>query len=157
MELDRIDFAIVEALSNDARMSNKDLAAKVGLAPSSCLGRVRALGRAGVLLGYHAQVDPASLGIGMQAMVSIRFSRTTRDIFRSLQAHLLDQPEVVSVFHVSGPTDLQVHVVVRDIDHLQHFIVERVATRPEVGHCETAVVFEARKKGRLPCLVPPKS
>ena len=66
--LDRIDFDILAALQNDGRLSNKELAAKVGLAPSSCLERVRALRESGVLRGFRAEVDPEALGIHLQAI-----------------------------------------------------------------------------------------
>ena len=65
MPLDRTDFEIIDALQNDARLSNKELAARIQLAPSSCLVRVRALANAGVLTGYHAEVSPAAMGIGL--------------------------------------------------------------------------------------------
>ena len=77
--LDRIDYEIVRRLRNNARLSNKELAAEVGLAPSSCLVRVRGLERDGVLRGYHADVDPGSLGVRLQAMISIRLQRHSRN------------------------------------------------------------------------------
>ena len=78
--LDRIDYEIVRQLRNNARLSNKELAATVGLAPSSCLVRVRGLQRDGILKGFHAEVNPASLGVGLQAMISIRLQRHSKSI-----------------------------------------------------------------------------
>jgi DNA-binding Lrp family transcriptional regulator len=150
MTLDRIDFAILAALQNDARLSNKELAARAGLAPSSCLERVRALTRAGVLKGHHADVAAAALGIGLQALVAVRLSKHARQTFKSLYAHLLSLPEVLTVFHVSGENDLQVHVAVRDVQHLRDLIVEGFAGRPEVGHCETSVLFDVHRKHQWP-------
>lgn len=150
MPLDRIDFAIVGALQNNARLSNKELAAKAGLAPSSCLERVRALTRAGVLKGHHADVSAAALGIGLESLVAVRLVKHAKETFRRLYAHLLSLPEVLAVFHVSGVNDLQVHVAVRDIDHLRDLIVEKFAGRPEVDHCETAVIFGLYRKHQWP-------
>ncbi len=150
MRLDRIDFAIVAALQNNARLSNKELAARVHLAPSSCLERVRALTRAGVLRGHHAEVDAAALGIGLEALVAVRLNKHAKQTFKSLYTHLLSLPEVLAVFHVSGENDLQVHVAVRDIRHLRDLIVERFAGRPEVGHCETSVLFDVYRKHQWP-------
>jgi DNA-binding Lrp family transcriptional regulator len=76
--LDRIDFALLAALQKDARLSNKELAARVALAPSSCLERVRRLREEGVLTGFRAQVDPRALGIAMQALVFVRLARHAR-------------------------------------------------------------------------------
>ena len=151
MELDRTDFAILAALQNNARLSNKELSAKVGLAPSSCLERVRALTRAGVLKGAHADVAGAALGIGLEALVAIRLVKHSREAFRKLYAHLRSLPEVLCIYHVTGVNDLQVHVAVRDIDHMRSLIVERVATRPEVDHCETAVIYELHRTHQWPC------
>ena len=156
MPLDRTDFEIIDALQNDARLSNKELAARIHLAPSSCLVRVRALANAGVLTGYHAEVSPAAMGIGLQAFVAVRLTRTSRDAFRALQAHALALPEVLAVFHVSGVYDLQIHVAVRDSQHLRDLVVDQLATRKEVDRCETSVIFAHERKPRLPqyALVP---
>jgi DNA-binding Lrp family transcriptional regulator len=155
MALDRIDLEIIESLQNDARLSNKELAARIHLAPSSCLTRVRALAAAGVLTGYHAEVSPSSMGIGLQAFVAVRLTRTSRDAFRALQAHVLRLPEVLSVFHVSGMYDLQVHVAVRDVTHLRDLVVDELATRKEVDRCETSVIYAHERKPGLPQFVLP--
>jgi len=68
---------------------------------------------------------------------------------------MLGLPETLSVFHVTGVNDLQVHVAVRDVEHLRELIVERVATRPQVAHCETSVVYASDRKHRLPCYAAP--
>jgi DNA-binding Lrp family transcriptional regulator len=151
MALDRIDFAIIAVLQNNARHSNKELAAAVGLAPSSCLERVRALTRAGILKGHHAEVAAGALGIGLEALVAVRLVKHAKEVFRRLYAHLLSLPEVLAVFHVSGVDDLQVHVAVRDIQHLRDLVVEKFAGRAEVGHCETAVIFDLYRKHQWPC------
>ena len=151
--MDRTDFVILDASQNNARLSNKELAARVGLAPSSCLARVRGLTRSGVLQGHHARVSPAALGIGLEALVAVRLSKHRKEVFRPLYAHLRGLPEVLTVFHVSGLNDLQVHVAVRDIHHLRDLIVEKLATRSEVDHCETSVIFELHHKHRMPCYV----
>ncbi|HKA90527.1 MAG TPA: Lrp/AsnC family transcriptional regulator [Haliangiales bacterium] len=155
MALDRIDFEILSALQNDARLANKELAARIGMAPSSCLERVRTLTRAGVLRGSHADVDAAALGIGLEALVAIRLVKHSREAFRSLYATMLAMPEVLTVFHVSGVNDLLVHIAVRDIHHARDLIVERFATRTEVDHCETSVIFDMHRNHQLPCYQQP--
>jgi DNA-binding Lrp family transcriptional regulator len=150
MPVDRIDFEIIDALQNDARLSNKQLAARIGLAPSSCLTRVRALASKGILLGHHAEILPAAMGIGLQALVAVRLTRTSRDAFRALQAHAMSLPEVLAVFHVSGGYDLQIHVAVRDVAHLRDLIVDKLATRKEVNRTETSVIYTHERKPALP-------
>jgi DNA-binding Lrp family transcriptional regulator len=140
----------VAALSNDARLSNKELAAQVGLAPSSSLVRTRRLVQDGVLRGFHAQVSPEAMGIGLQAIIEVRLRRHSRRSFHSLHGHIQSLPEIMQVFHVSGPKDLLLHVAVRDIAHLRDLIVDRLATRAEVANCETSVIFSTFRQPRMP-------
>jgi DNA-binding Lrp family transcriptional regulator len=149
--LDRIDFEIIAALQKNSRLANKELAARIGLAPSSCLERVRALTRAGVLVGFHAEVALSAMGIGVEALVAVRLARHSRDVFRTLYAYMLSLPEVLTVFHVSGINDLQIHVAVRDVNHLRDLVVEKFATRSEIEHCETSVIYDLHRSHQLPC------
>ncbi|MCG8423178.1 MAG: Lrp/AsnC family transcriptional regulator [Proteobacteria bacterium] len=150
--LDRIDFEIVAALAKNARLSNKELAAHVGLAQSSCLARVRRLVESGVLRGFHADVDPDAVGIGVQAMISLQTGRHTRANYHSLRDFLLALPEVVAFYHLAGRTDFLIHVATRDIKHLHEVVVQRVATRKEIQHVETSIIFEyARSELVLDC------
>ncbi|SRR5216684_705765 len=139
--LDRIDLAIIAALQKNARLSNKELAANVNLAPSSCLARVRKLTNTKVLEGFHAEVNPGALGVSLQAIIAVRLRRHSRAKFRSLYTHIRRFTEVLQVFHVSGVNDLLLHVAVRDVAHLRDLIVDELATRSEVANCETSVIF----------------
>jgi DNA-binding Lrp family transcriptional regulator len=151
--LDRIDFEILEALQNDARLSNKQLAGQVGLAPSSCLLRVRSLVERNIVSGVHAAVSPEALGIGVQALIAVRLVQTSRDAFRALRAYVATLPEVLAVFHVSGAADLQLHVAVRDVGHLRDVICDRLATRKEVDRCESSIIYSFTRCPRLPCYI----
>lgn len=148
--LDRIDFEILEALQNNARLSNKQLASQVGLAPSSCLLRVRSLIERKIVAGVHADVAPEALGIGVQALIAVRLVQTSRDAFRALRAYVVTLPEVLAVFHVSGAADLQLHVAVRDVGHLRDLICDRLATRKEVDRCESSIIYSYTRNPRLP-------
>lgn len=140
--LDRIDREIVAALANNARLSNKEIAARVGLAPSSCHERVKRLIGSGVLRGFHADVDPAALGLGLEAMISVRMKEHSRENYDRFRAHLLSLSEVAGIYHTSGENDFLVHVLVRDAHHLRDFAIDSIITRPEVGHIETGLIFE---------------
>ena len=148
--MDRIDNAILTCLQNDARMSNKELAASVGLAPSSCLERVRRLQVRGVLKGYRALVDVRSLGIGLQAFVSVRLAQHARESVSNFREHILTLPEVVAVYHVAGQEDFLVHVAVRDADHLRNLTLDGFTTRAEVARLNTALVYEYVRNPTLP-------
>lgn len=142
MAIDAIDLAIVRALQQEARLTNKELAHRVALAPSSCLERVRRLRAAGVLRGFHADVDPAALGIGMQALVFVRLARHARKHVQAFRRHALGLPETLALYHVAGQHDFLVHVGVRDADHLRDLALDAFTTRREVARMETHLIFE---------------
>jgi DNA-binding Lrp family transcriptional regulator len=150
--LNRIDFAILAALQNDARLSNKQLAAHVGLAPSSCLERVRRLRTAGVLTGFRALVEPRALGIAMQALVFVRLARHARKQVKAFRQHALSLPETVGLYHVAGQHDFIVHVGVRDANHLRDVAMDAFTSRREVARIETHLIFEHAPKPQLPVL-----
>lgn len=149
-DLDRIDHGILAELAKNARITNKDLALLVGLSPSRTLERVRALRQRGVIRGYHAEIDPAALGVGIQAMVAIRLRRHSREAVAAFRAHALGLTETMAVYHVAGINDFLIHVATRDADHLRDFALDAFTTRPEVGHVETILIFEAVRRGEMP-------
>ena len=152
-ELDRIDFRILAELQNNARLSNKELAAIVDLAPSTCLERVRRLRSIGVLRGAHEQVAPAALGIGLQALIAVRLKRHSREIVESFQAHILGLREVVAVYHLAGATDFLIHVAVKDDKHLRNLLLDSFTTREEVNQTETSLIFDHQWKPKMPNFV----
>jgi len=152
--LDRIDCALLAALQNDGRLSNKELAAQVGLAPSSCLERVRRLREAGVIRGMHAELDPAAVGIGLQALIAVRLRQHSRNFVETFRTHVLSLHEVISLFHVAGANDFLVHVAVRDADHLRDLALDAFTSREEVAHLETSLVFEHARAPAMPLYLP---
>lgn len=153
MMLDRIDRAILDALLKNARLPNKVLAAKVGIAQSTCLERVRRLHQRGILVGFHAEVDKRSLGIGLEAMVAIRLARHSRELVDSFRRHALGLTEVVGCYHMAGANDFLLHVAVRDSEHLRDLALSSFTTRPEVDHIETALIFEHKAKAQVPIYI----
>ena len=150
MKLDRIDFEILRMLQNDARISNKELALANGISPSTCLERVRRLKNGGVIQGYHATVKAESLGIAVQAMISIRLRQHASIDFEALMREMSETREVVNCYLLSGGNDFLVHVAVRDVEHLRTLVVDRFTARHEVAHIETALIFEYVKGSVLP-------
>lgn len=147
--LDRIDGQILDALANNARMSNKQLAGKVNLAPSTCLERTRRLIRDGVIRGFHADVDPKALGLPLEAMIAVKLKQHTRELFTSFRAHVLSIPEVVAAYHMAGANDFLVHVRVADADALRDLAIDQFTTRDEVQSLETALMFEQLRRHGL--------
>ena len=148
--MDQTDFEIVRALRKNARISNKELAEKIGLAASSCLVRLRRLRREGVIRGFHADVDSHALGIQLRALVSIRLSRHSRPAVDDFLAHVLQRQEVVRVHHVSGGNDFLVEVFVTSAEHLREFVLGAFTERSEVDHVETSLIYESWESWELP-------
>ena len=155
MLLDRIDCGIVAALQKNGRMANKDLAALVGIAASTCIARVRRLEESGVIQGFHATVDAKKLGVGLQAIVAVRLRQHVRNVVDGFREHALSLPEAVHLFHMSGANDYLVHVAVRDPDHLRELVLTAFTTRSEVAHIETSLIFEHVHGQQFPIYVEP--
>jgi len=143
--LDRTDRQIIELLQKDARQSNRQLADAVGLAPSSCLERVKRLRSRGVVQGFRAEINPTALGLQLQARVSVKLERHSREVFDQVRELLVDLPEVLALYHVGGEVDFLVHVAVRDAEHLRQLAWDHFTSRREVGHIETHLIFEHRQ------------
>jgi DNA-binding Lrp family transcriptional regulator len=144
-QLDAVDRAILDILSVDARTPNNRLAERVGVAPSTCLARVRALRRAGVLTGFHAEIDLAALGRPLQAMIAVRLAAHDREQIEGFTAHVRTLAGVLSVFHMTGQTDYLVWVAAADTQGLREFVVDHLATHPAVAHAETSLIYEHRR------------
>jgi DNA-binding Lrp family transcriptional regulator len=151
-ELDELDFEILRLLQRNARMPNKRLAERVGIAPSTCLERVRRLVSAGVILGFRADVEARALGIGLQAMIAVRLRQHSRDLVESFREYALTLDEVLAVYHVAGANDFLVHLAARDANHLRDLALDAFTTRPEVAHLETYLIFDHSTSTELPRL-----
>jgi DNA-binding Lrp family transcriptional regulator len=144
-QLDELDRAILEHLSVDARIPNNRLAEKVGLAPSTCLARVRALREAGVVRGFHAEIDLGALGRPLQAMVAVRLAVHAREQIEDFTNHVRSLPGVLSIFHMTGQTDYLIWIAAADAHDLREFVVDHLATHPATAHAETSLIYEHRR------------
>lgn len=144
--LDSIDLAILAELQNDARLPNKDLAERLGVAPSTALERVRSLRRRGVITGFRAVVDVARLGRPLEALLALRVRPHTSLLVDPLRAFVLGLPETVTLFHVAGAEDFLVHVAVADADHLRRLTLEKYLVRPEIVHLQTTLIFKTENQ-----------
>ena len=143
--LDEVDRALLEALQKNARMSNKELAELVGLAPSTSLERLRRLRERGILRGFHADVDLAEIGRPIQALVAVRLRIHDRSQIDAFHRHAVAMPESLAVFHVTGSDDYLIHVAVGGTEDLRAVVLDLTA-RPEVDHVETRLIFEFVRK-----------
>jgi DNA-binding Lrp family transcriptional regulator len=141
-ELDDVDRRILLTLHRDARMPNSALADAVGIAPSTCHGRVRRLHDLGVIRGYYADIDPAAIGLSLQAMISVSLQANARSKIRNFIQQIRRKPQVMDVYFLAGADDFLLHVAARDTDDLRSFVVENLNSDSDVAGTQTSLIFE---------------
>ena len=140
--LDDIDRRLLDALREDARMPNVRLAELVGVAPSTCIARVRSLRERGVIRAFRAELDPRALGLTLQALISVNIKVGARQTIPRFAAEMRALPEVSQVFFLGGAEDFILDVATRDSDHLREFVLENLSSHPAVASTRTSIVFE---------------
>jgi DNA-binding Lrp family transcriptional regulator len=140
--VDELDAVIVEQLQRDARQTNRDLAAAVGIAPSTCLERVRALRERGVITGFHAEVSLPALNRHVQALLHVQLRPLSRPVIEAFKAHLATLPEVLSFFVLTGGDDFLVHVAVPGVDALHAFLMDKFSQRREIVGFRSSVIYQ---------------
>ena len=150
LKLDQVDFAILEALQRDARVSNKELARISGVSPSTCLERVRRLKDHRVLTRFHAEVDRGAMGIGVEALISIRLRQQANVDFDHFFKEIGQLEEVISLYLLAGAVDILVHVAVRDVQQLRGLVVDTFNVRNEIAQLETSLIYQFEHCYALP-------
>jgi len=148
--LDRTDFALIALLQENAWLSTKELAASVGLAPSSVHERLKRLRSVGVVHGAHAHIDSAKVGFEIEALLMIEMAKHDRDLVDEVLRKLSAVPEVRSVHVISGRFDLVVHVVAKNIHALRDLALDRFTRGLGISKIETSIIFESRRNWGLP-------
>src|SRR6201747_1405259 len=141
-DLDDSDRRILTALHSDARISNSALADVVGIAASTCHGRVRRLQDIGVIRGFYADIDPASIGLSLQAMISVSLQANARGKIGNFIENIRRRPQVMDVYFLAGADDFILHVAARDTDDLRSFVVENLNADADVAGSQTSLIFE---------------
>ena len=150
--VDVLDRRILVELQQDGSMTNAALAQKLGLSPSAMSERVRRLEQDGHITGYKALIDPASLGLGLQAFVAAVLNHHSTESIESFEAGLVALRDVRACYHVAGRFDYLLHVAVRDLEHLGKLIKHDIAAIPGVDKVETMLVYsEVKSDHGWPC------
>jgi DNA-binding Lrp family transcriptional regulator len=153
--LDDIDLAILAELAANARITNAALAARIGVAESTSIKRLRALRAAGIITGFTAQLNLAALGYPIQAIIKVRLSSPGRDHVLKFHAALTKIPGVLTTFQVAGEDDYLLHVAVTSPEELRDLVLHHINVHRGMGHTETQLVFGILPGAGVPGLPSP--
>ncbi|MEQ9328611.1 MAG: Lrp/AsnC family transcriptional regulator [Rhodospirillales bacterium] len=145
MELDAIDKNIVRALQENGRLSNQELSERVGLSPSPCLRRLRALENAGVIEGYAARVSQNAVGLPVSVFVSVKLEHQIEEQLDRFEATLRTCPEVLECYLMTGPRDYLLRIVARDLADYERFLKETLTRIPGVASIESSFALRQVK------------
>lgn len=149
MDIDSLDRALLRELQNDARQTNRDLAAKTGVSPSTSLERVRMLRERGVVTGYHAALDLEAVGRPVQALIAVRIRPPARPVIEGFREWAAQLPETIGLFVTSGAHDFLMHIAVPDVNGVYAFVIDRLTERREVADVQTTMVYEHVRSGSI--------
>ena len=148
---DKFDLAILNELQTDGRLSNAELASRVGLSAAPCWRRVRALEESGFIKGYRAEIDRHKIGLGVLAFVRLDADRNAGDVLRGLEEAIRTIPEVVSCHYISGSGTFELQVVSRDLNTFSQFARDVLINLPNVKDLHTSFSLgEVKASSALP-------
>ncbi len=140
-DLDEVDRKIVDELQANGRITNAELAERVGVAASTCIARVRSLVTRRIITGFTASVDPRAMGLGLEVLISVTVRSGARQRIAEMSDALRTLPEVMQLFFLGGVEDFIIHLAARDSDHVRDFVMEHLSEHPAVSSTRTSIVF----------------
>lgn len=151
MKLDQIDHNILRHLQEDARITNADLAEKVGLSPTPCLRRLRRLESEGIIKGYHAELNREALGVNVTVIILVKLEREDERTLRDFEAAIKKRPEVMECYLVTGKFDYFIRVMIPSLSAYEVFLSETILRMPKVATVESSFTLrEVERKVVLP-------
>ncbi|MEM8794347.1 MAG: Lrp/AsnC family transcriptional regulator [Pseudomonadota bacterium] len=149
MELDRTDKHLLALMSKNARITNKELAAAVNLAPSSVHERTRRLFDSKAISGSHLDINLERLGLSLRALLFVQMSEHEKSNLDRFVDDILHMPEVRAAWMITGRFDALVELVTRDTTHLHRVVVEKFSSREEIHRIETSIIFDGARQNDL--------
>lgn len=143
--IDTIDWQILSLLQDDARMSNVDLARRVGLSPSPCLARVRALEERGYIARYVSLLDPVRVGLKVSVFIQVTLEKQIEPALEKFESAIRERPEVMECYLMTGDADYLLRVVVPDLQALERFILAFLSRVPGVGNIRSSFALKQVK------------
>jgi Lrp/AsnC family leucine-responsive transcriptional regulator len=146
-DLDAIDCRIIEALQKHGRLTNVELADRVGLSPSPCLRRVRRLEQEGYIDGYRAVLGRTRVGLGLTVFLGVKIDGNADPRCTPLEEAIVGMPEIIACHMVSGDVDYLLEVVVPDLEHYQRFLLDRLLELPIIKEVRSTIAIQTLKAG----------
>ena len=144
MNIDRYDRKILALLQANGRLTNQELAERIGLSASPCLRRLRQLEESGCITGYHASLDPRMLGLNLTALIHISMDQHTEERFSAFERQIGDIPQIVECLLITGQAaDYQLKAVVQDMDAYRELLLDRITRIPGVSGVHTSFVLKS--------------
>ena len=144
--LDQIDRRLLSELQNEGRVTNVELANRVGLTAPPCLRRVRGLEESGVIKGYHAELDASKLGFAITVFALVSLKSQAEDSLRQFEDHMKDLPEVRECHMLNGEIDFILRVVSKDLQSFQEFLTSKLTPAPNVASVKTSLTIRTAKQ-----------
>jgi len=143
--IDELDRSILAILQEEGRITNVELASRVGLTAPPCLRRMRALEESGVIKGYHAELDPGALGYGIMVFALVSLRSQAEDDLRAFESHVATLPEVRECHMLNGEIDFILKIVAHDLQSFQNFLTSRLTPAPNVASVKTSLTIRTSK------------
>jgi len=143
--IDELDRSILSILQEEGRITNVELASRVGLTAPPCLRRMRALEESGVIKGYHAELDPGALGYGIMVFALVSLRSQAEDDLRAFESHVATLPEVRECHMLNGEIDFILKIVAHDLQSFQNFLTSKLTPAPNVASVKTSLTIRTSK------------
>ncbi|WP_420141383.1 Lrp/AsnC family transcriptional regulator [Sphingomonas sp.] len=145
MVIDDVDRVILSTLQEEGRITNVELARRVGLTAPPCLRRMRALEESGVIRGYHAELDAGQLGYGIMVFALVSLKSQAEDDLRRFETHITELPEVRECHMLNGEIDFILKIVAHDLQSFQSFLTTKLTPAPNVASVKTSLTIRTSK------------
>ncbi|HSH66485.1 MAG TPA: Lrp/AsnC family transcriptional regulator [Bacteroidia bacterium] len=147
--LDKIDLKILKILQENAKITNLQLSAEIGLSPAPTLERVKKLETAKLIKGYYTQVDEEALGIGIKAIIQITLTGQLENAISNFKKEIAKIPEIMECYQVTGNADYVLIALLKDIRHFENLISLRLSKVEEIGQMQTMIILSKVKDSKL--------
>ncbi len=148
-KLDKTDFKILKELQENGRISNLDLAQKVGLSATPTFERVKKLEKAKIVKSYHAELDVERLGMGIQTFMLVQLAQTRGNAIPNFIKQINEIPEIIECYHVTGSSDYVLKIMVEDIASYENLAMDKIRNISEISNATTMVILSTVKKSKV--------